>query len=151
MKMEFCEICNNMLYIRLSKGVEVGQSAELIYYCRDSSHSNDESAIPAEKKAVVVLETQVAKKEIDFSYIVNEYTTMDPTLPRLKGMKCPNSRCASRCIDDVSSPMDQDGTQQTSLARPIDTEVVFLRYDDDALKYLYICPCCSEVWKSPVS
>lgn len=120
-----------MLYIRLAKGDE-DQNPELIYYCRDSTHSIEKAVL--DKKAVVVLETQVAKKEIDFSYIVNEYTTLDPTLPRLKGMKCPNLQCPT-INDKIKTETN---------------EIVFLRYDDDALKYLYICPCCREVWKSPV-
>lgn len=140
--MEFCDVCNNMLYIGLSKQGESGGAAveggavpaQLKYYCRDTSHVVSKPVLDQEnKKAVVVLETQVAKKTFDFGYIVNEYTTLDPTLPRLRGMRCPNAECPIA------------GDAQAMLAN----EVVFLRYDDDALKYLYVCPHCREVWKTP--
>jgi hypothetical protein len=120
-----------MLYIGLSKGNEETPT-ELRYYCRDSTHSVEKPVFDREKKTIIVSETQVLKKDFDFSYIVNEFTALDPTLPRLRGMKCPNAEC----------PLASDPKAAEA------NEVVFLRYDDDALKYIYICPCCGETWKS---
>jgi hypothetical protein len=112
-----------MLYI--SVGDTDGN--QLIYYCRNCGEKDE--TITAE--SVCVLETHLKKGEQKFNHIINEYTKKDPTLPRIYNVKCPNASCT---------------TNSNSAKNP--AEVIYMRYDDDALKYLYICVTCDTVWKT---
>jgi len=110
--MKFCSECNNMYYISISEN----DSNELIYYCRYCGHKDDSM------ENICVLKTQIKKGEQTFHHIINEYTKLDPTLPRLM-MKCPNCKTEN-------------------------SEVIYIRYDDDNLKYIYICTECDTNWKT---
>ena len=65
------------------------------------------------------------KGEVSFFLDVtdpNEYTKLDPTLPRIYNVRCPNGKCATNA-ENASKP----------------AEVIYMRYDDANLKYIYIC------------
>ena len=115
--MKFCENCNNMLYL----GLNPDNSNELTYYCR-SCGTVDTSV---SQEGICVLNTQFTKGEQKFNHIINEFTKLDPTLPRIYNVKCPNDRCASE-----------------------KSEVIYLRYDDSNLKYIYMCVNCDMTWKT---
>lgn len=119
--MHFCEKCDNMYYIRLS-----GENAnELLYYCRKCGH--EESGISVDN--LCVSKTQFKRSEGQFSNFVNKYTKMDPTLPRVKNIPCPNKSCPSNT-----------GSGENR-------EVIAIRYDETNIKYIYMCGVCDKVWK----
>lgn len=60
---------------------------------------------------------------------LNEFTRQDPTLPHLKTMKCPNTTCATN----------------TGSA---EKDVIYIKYDPENLKFLYICTVCDTHWRS---
>ncbi len=120
--MKFCNHCSNMLYISISED----DSNELVYYCRNCGEKDE--ALTSEN--ICVLETQLKKGEQKFNHIINKYTKKDPTLPRISNVKCPNQQCHTNVKDGVVP------------------EIIYMRYDDDALKYLYICVTCDTVWKT---
>ena len=95
-------------------------SNELLYYCRVCGHKDTHLT----QEGIVVMKTQVKKSEQKFNHMVNKYTKYDPTLPRRSNMKCPNVDCTN------------------------DNDIIYLRYDDDNMKYLYICPMCDTNWKT---
>jgi len=64
-----------------------------------------------------------------YKIILNEFTRQDPTLPHLKTMKCPSAACNSN-----TSGADKD--------------VIYLKYDAENLKFLYICNVCDTHWRS---
>ena len=117
--MHFCTKCDNMYYIKLAE--ENGN--KLIYYCRNCG--NEDSLITSEN--ICVNKTQIQNKEQSYTHIINNYTKLDPTLPRTKSIKCPNKSCTAA----------QEGGQ----------EVIYLRYDDTNMKYIYLCTICNTVWK----
>ena len=119
--MHFCTVCENMYYIRL--GAE--DSSQLIYYCRKCGH---EDATIAAGNACV-LKTSFVGGEAQYGHIVNRYTKLDPTLPRTDTIKCPSQTCSSNA----------EGAKQ---------EVIYIRYDDTRMKYLYLCANCDMVWKT---
>ena len=61
--------------------------------------------------------------------IINPYIKLDPTLPRINTIKCPNQNCKS----------NKESTNSQ--------EVIYLRYDDINMKYIYVCALCDTVWK----
>ena len=121
--MKFCVKCDNMYYI----GVSDKDSNQLTYYCRNCGHKDETLT----SEGVCVLNTELRKGEQKFNHIVNRYTKMDPTLPRIYNMVCPNATCKTN-----------------TSAEKVPCEVIYMRYDDDNLKYLYICAECDAVWKT---
>ena len=121
--MKFCVKCDNMYYI----GVDQDDPNIIKYYCRHCGHKDE----TIHEEGLCVLNTQFKKSEQKFNHIINEYTKLDPTLPRIYNVKCPNSQCKTN-----AEKYDKH------------VEVIYLRYDDDNLKYLYICYECDTTWKT---
>lgn len=129
--MRFCKICQNMYYIRLS-----GENNNtLTYYCRKCGDEDD--TLGATLDNICVSKTYIKKKEGGLRHLVNQYTKLDPTLPRVANIPCPNSACNS------NRPMQEEGDDILDKH-----EVIYLRYDDAGLKFVYICNSCDTVWKS---
>ena len=126
--MEFCKVCDNMYYITLDES----DSNTLTYKCRRCGHVDPLLG----RESVCVLKTQLKKSPHQYQHVVNAFTKLDPTLPRIYTMTCPRDTCPTH---KTQGP----------------TEVVYKRYDDDGMKYIYICTACDTVWKidesSPVS
>ena len=121
--MKFCTKCENMYYI----GINVDDPNKLTYYCRNCKHKDDSH----NEEGVCVLDTHLKHGEQKYNHIINKYTKFDPTLPRIYNVKCPNIACVTN---------KEDGQKPA--------EVIYVRYDDDNLKYLYICSDCDTTWKT---
>lgn len=121
--MKFCEKCDNMYYI----GISVDDPNKLTYYCRNCKHKDNTIT----EEGVCVLNTQLKRGEQKFNHIINKYTKLDPTLPRIYNVKCPNAECKTNASEHKTP-----------------AEVIYVRYDDDNLKYLYICSDCDTTWKT---
>jgi DNA-directed RNA polymerase subunit M/transcription elongation factor TFIIS len=119
--MHFCSQCQNMYYISISPD----DSNKLVYYCRNCG--NKDSTLSVEN--VTVSKVQLKKSEQEFSHIINKYTKLDPTLPRVNKILCPNSDCS---------------TNKEDKAR----EIIYIRYDEQNMKYVYLCSTCDTVWKT---
>lgn len=117
--MKFCDKCQNMYYI----SIDSNNAEELIYYCRFCGNKDTQFS----ESGITVLKTNFKKNEQKFNHMVNKYTKYDPTLPRKTNMKCPNEECAEAHKD---------------------SNIIYLRYDDENLKYLYICEKCETTWKT---
>ena len=120
--MKFCVHCSNMLYIK----IEESDPNNISYYCRNCGHVD--STISEE--GVCVMRTQLRKGGQKFNHIINRYTKLDPTLPRIYSIRCPNGNCATN-VDRVENP-----------------EIIYIRYDDENMKYLYLCVSCDNTWKT---
>lgn len=119
--MHFCSKCSNMYYIRIDEA----NSNKLIYYCRNCQNTDESLAV----ENVNVLKTQVKQEEQSFKTIINQYTKLDPTLPRCDNIMCPNKECLT---NTKNKPR----------------EIIFLRYDDKNMKYVYLCSECDFTWKT---
>lgn len=125
--MKFCSQCSNMYYIGLSES----DGNKMIYYCRNCGFKDYETS----QEGSSVLKTYMKKSGQSFNHIVNEYTKLDPTLPRIYNMKCPNETCIT------NNKKDKEEKEKN-------TEVIYVRYDDINMKYLYICVDCNTNWKT---
>lgn len=134
--MKFCTKCDNMYYIT----IDDKNNDQLIYYCRFCGHKDEQLT----EEGVVVLKTQYKKNEQKFNHMVNQYTKLDPTLPRIYSMKCPNHECKTNSGSNTSSAAGGGGETNAHGA----CEVIYLRYDDENMKYLYICTTCDTSWKT---
>jgi len=121
--MKFCTQCDNMYYI----GISSENSNQLTYYCRNCGYKDETIT----NEGVCVLKTELKNSGTKFHHIINQYTKLDPTLPRIYSIKCPNGNCK---------------TNATEAKEP--AEVIYMRYDDTNLRYLYICSECDTVWNT---
>ena len=119
--MHFCIKCDNMYYLKISEN----DGNSLIYYCRNCGHNNDTLSM----ENICVSKTQITRCEQQYNNIINEFTKLDPTLPRINTIKCPKEDCASN--------LDKE-----------DKEVIYIRYDDINMKYIYLCTKCDTIWKT---
>jgi len=121
--MKFCVQCSNMYYI----GIDAEDTNQLTYYCRHCGHVDEYLT----KDGLCVLETHFKQNTQNTKTIINPYTKLDPTLPRIR-MHCPNEACKINTADD-----------EDKLA-----EVIYIRYNDADLKYIYMCTTCDTTWKT---
>ena len=115
----FCDLCDNKYYHQI-------QDDKLIYYCRVCGNKD----LNITNEGLCVLNTQYHENNQAFEFVVNRFTKYDPTLPHIC-LKCPNEKCESNEKNEVSV-----------------TDVVYLRYDKDAMKHIYICTTCNYTWKT---
>jgi len=119
--MHFCSNCNNMYYIRINSD----NANKLVYYCRNCG--NEDNLLTTDN--VCVSKTNLKKSEQTFNHIINKYTKYDPTLPRINKILCPNPECTTNTKDTLR-------------------EIIYIRYDDTNMKYVYLCSTCETVWQA---
>ena len=119
--MHFCTNCSNMYYIRINED----DPNKLVYYCRNCGHEDSLLAV----ENVCVSKTQIKKSEQSFNHIINQYTKFDPTLPRINNVLCPNASCDTN-------------------VHSVEKEIIYIRYDDTNMKYVYLCSMCDTVWQT---
>ena len=77
------------------------------------------------------INTNIIYSEETTSYnkdIINEFTKHDPTLPRISNIPCQNAKCVSH----------KEGENP---------EIIYIKYDEINLKFLYLCTKCDTSWK----
>jgi len=110
-----------MFYIR----IDSENTNKLIYYCRNCG--NEDNTISNDN--VSISKIQIKKSEQEFTHFINKYTKLDPTLPRVNKILCPNPNCETNKKDK-------------------EREIIYIRYDDINMKYVYLCSTCDTVWKT---
>ena len=119
--MHFCSNCQNMYYIRINSD----NPNSLVYYCRQCGNEDKLLAVDD----VCVSKIQIKKNDHSFNHIINKFTKLDPTLPRINNMLCPNADCLTNTKDK-------------------EKEVIYIRYDDTNMKYVYLCCECDTDWNT---
>lgn len=158
--MQFCPACDNKLYMQIGVSADTNASPAtsptathgtpstipLTLYCKhcpynkqmdtsggnaggttttDAASSNDERFAfdPCMSRS-----NYSSNHPLYFSTIVNEYTFDDPTLPCLT-IPCQNGACPS---NDTGSELE--------------SEVLYVRYNDQDMKFMYLCRHCRQCW-----
>ncbi len=119
--MHFCINCQNMYYVRL----DADNPNKLVYYCNKCG-TEDKTIIDDN---VIICKTQIKKSEQSFNHIINKYTKLDPTLPRINNILCPNRDCLTNTKGEKR-------------------EIIYIRYDDTNMRYIYLCSTCDTIWKT---
>jgi len=146
--MHFCSECGNMYYIRLT------DTNGIVYYCRNCGHEDETIAIDD----VVVSHTSLSTGNNRYAHVVNKYTKLDPTLPRISTILCPNSECPcnrnhnpTKYADRATIIGNEEEPEEAAAPEEADAvprEVIYLRYDDIRLKYIYLCAVCNTIWNT---
>lgn len=121
--MRFCPVC--AYYLFLQDQAEAG----LHLLCRHCGYTDKMN--PKSSAEALILETSFAsagtQKQTESH--LNEYTKLDPTLPRLTTIQCPNQDCDTRKAG----------------ATP---DILYIKTDAKNLKYQYCCNVCNTQWGS---
>ena len=190
MKIRFCKKCDNMLYIHSTDAM-----TNLKYYCKNCDYTELD-----ENPSGCIYENVYNTNYLTYDIITNKYTRNDPTLPRIKKMKCINKDCVSNfgheqvlLLTDISiHELKMDSFEEgltaifgsiekerinidndTILIKLVDTTnielikkeiekihkyveyhekldslIIFIKYDPENLKYVYVCDYCNTSWKN---
>ena len=115
----FCTVCNNYLYLHVDE-----VSGDLQRSCRNCGFKDDT------EQGGLVSEMRIEQLSAEGYNLINEFTLLDPRLPHLRGtMKCVNTGCQSNKAGGES-------------------DIVYIKYDSDNLRYIYICTFCKTNWRS---
>ena len=119
-EIHFCSECNNLTKLFIN------EEKALIHYCKYCDKTEEYNDIQG--KCIY----SALSKELDKSTLIieNKYIHHDVTLPNIKNnenIKCPNEKCGS-----------QEGG----------SSIKYIKYDNDELKFIYICNICGFKWKN---
>jgi DNA-directed RNA polymerase subunit M/transcription elongation factor TFIIS len=165
-----------MYYIRLSEE----DPNSIVYYCRNCGHENKNITLDS----VTISRTNFKGSKQKYNSIINKYTKMDPTLPRINTIKCPNQACKSNQEHEhahahAETPRSRAARAESSKSKasisaeaaavvpsvagvdviPVEEqeggaggnterEIIYLRYDDVNMNFVYLCPVCDSVWNT---
>ena len=114
----FCDNCDNTMYLYLDKETEIPQ---LYLYCKSCQNK-------IEYKGNLIYNND---HNIDLSESINnnKFLNYDITLPHIKSenIKCPNSECKSI----VNEP-------------PLPSDILYIKYNKSDMKYIYTCNHCGQ-------
>lgn len=124
--MEFCEVCDNLLYLRAEDNVS------LVKYCKHCSFVKKDEDATDRKRAIKVTESLYSDDDLLYLQFQNKYLRFDPTLPRVNdpAIVCPNTDC----------PKPKSGELMN--------QVLYVKYHPVHMKYLYCCDYCGTTWRS---
>lgn len=132
--MQFCPACDNILHMQIGE-LEKNKSNEKSYvpltlYCKHCPYTIDVDQTKDSKNALfnpcMYRSNYSSNHRLYYSNLVNHYTFDDPTLPCVD-MECQNKKCVSH-NDDVQS------------------EVLYVRFNDQDMRYMYLCKHCRQCW-----
>ena len=127
-----------MFYLRLVKKTDT-QDDNLIYYCRNCG--NEDMSLISNLNNLYVSRTDI-KTSTNYKNKINKYTKLDPTLPRIGNIDCPNMNCASNIKSEDSSKKASSKEDKPEAEK----EILYIRYDDKNMKFIYLCAVCNTVW-----
>lgn len=118
MDVEFCEKCENMLYLHIDH-----ETNGVFMQCKACGCKKS-----VENKTIKI--NNNTNINVDKSDVINTnpFITHDITLPSIKdnqNIKCQNEECDAEQIN-----------------------IKYIKYDDENMKYLYICTNCGCKWKN---
>lgn len=127
--MRFCPVCSYYLFLTREEA-DGGEEQLLCLLCRHCGYK--EAMMPKSAEEALVLETNFnasSSAQSQAASMLNEYTKLDPTLPHLKTISCPNQSCPS-------------------VANPEMRDILYIKTDAKNLKYQYNCTVCNTQWGS---
>lgn len=119
--MKFCQMCDNMMYIKVSDDMPQRMS----YICKHCNTSEDCVAT----ESICVLDNNYVDKNASYKQYMSKFLKYDMTLPHVTNITCPNESCRSHDSD-------------------VGNDVIIVKYDFDNMKYMYHCERCEAFWKT---
>ena len=137
--MKFCKKCDNMLYLQIDEN----DMEQLMHFCRKCGFKDKIIKKNATQEKGNTEDYCIYKEHVEqntkFENFVNQYTKYDPTLPVMKNINCPNPNCSGhKSLDSADDVVDSNSDSYS--------DIIYLRYDDENMKYLYMCKKCDNTW-----
>jgi DNA-directed RNA polymerase subunit M/transcription elongation factor TFIIS len=120
--MRFCPVCSNYLFLQNV----VGEGLNLL--CRHCGYKDKMKPQSSDDALILEMNFSPATKGQVTSQL-NDFTKLDPTLPRLKTIPCPNAACPTQ-------------------ADPSQRNILYIKTDAKNLKFQYCCTVCDTQWAS---
>ena len=117
--MKFCPHCNNLFYTQIVDN-------KLSFYCKCCSFSRE---FDKDIDSNELYKNTYNDDIVSYRESINKYTYLDPTLPRVNNIDCPNTECKSHLDSKLK-------------------EVLYIKYDLEKLRYIYLCCNCQTKWKT---
>lgn len=124
--MKFCNICDNMLYISITS------DNKLQHYCKNCSYKN----VLDDQTTELVSTTTIDQDVETYKQFMTKYIKYDMSLPRVNNISCVNPSCK---------------TNSNNSAHIHDNQVIYIKYDQTNMRYLYYCCHCEQFWKNEAS
>ena len=122
-EMRFCPKCRYYMYLSTPEGGNVTM------LCKNCGFN--EVFDPKTQNEAIVLETNFRSGSsatgAASGITVTAYTKMDPTLPHVNTLRCPNGACRSNTGE-------------------VERDVIYIKTDPANLKFQYICTQCDTQW-----
>lgn len=118
--MEFCEICDNILYLRSREDRYLEKHCK---HCQFSKQAEGE-------RAIRVTEAIYSEDDLLYEQFQNKYLRFDPTLPRVSdpALVCPQP--ADKCPGPKDKP-----------------RVLYVKYHPTHMKYFFCCDYCGHSFR----
>lgn len=120
--MDFCDFCENMLYIKDNPD----DAFDVIFYCKNCQFQkplcNDKSS------KLIIRNIYNTNNVVDYKNIITENIIHDPTIPHIDNIPCPNSNCTKQ---------NNEGN-----------DIMYIKVDNVNLKFIYYCTYCKEFWEN---
>ena len=122
----FCPDCGYILFLKQILDEDDLDVGKLFNYCKNCNYKTEFN----------YKNTLVFKKKYSDTYqvenkIQNDYLIYDPTLPHVYNIDCINENCVSNAPEDRN---------------PAEKDIIFIKFDEDNMKYLYLCKHCKASW-----
>ena len=128
----FCPDCGYILFLKKNKDkednvIDIRYSPDsLLNYCKNCNYDTE-----FKHENTVVFKKNYSDTYQVENKIQNDYLIYDPTLPRVYNIDCINENCVS------NAPEEEE---------PVEKEIIFIKFDEDNMKYLYLCKHCKASW-----
>ena len=127
--MRFCSNCQNMYYIHFDNN----NPNSFTFICRQCGDKKTD--LDNDDYTISKLMIKKNKNIQSFHHIINKYTKFDPTLERKNDILCPNPNCETNTNTNINSINNN-------------REIIYIRYDEENMKYAFLCCTCDTVWNS---
>jgi len=118
--MKFCNDCNNMLYLNIVQSDIQTEPDKINYICKNCNFQCEHNK--SEDSSIFSIDYNI--DNIKKNSFINPFIYEDITLPRAEGIKCPNENCG--------------------VAAGKKPEIIYIKYDNDNMKFIYICLDCHK-------
>lgn len=127
-----CKKCDYYMPLRPEVSVTDSGAANTGAWIRSCKNCGNEE----EEQKGLVMEVVIQDKASDsYKSFVNEYTKTDPRLPHVKTLTCPN----------IGTGPENGCPSRWGQA---ESDVIYIKYDKENMKFLYICNHCNTQWRS---
>lgn len=124
--MDFCQVCNNLLYFREQAPTEAGERRVLQKVCKSCGFSKVmDSALNG---AVKITGSMYSEDDLLYMQYKNKYLRFDPTLPRVRdpNIRCPTAECP--------------GNKEAG-------RVLYVKYHPVHMRFFFCCEECGTTWR----